>query len=44
MQMIEKYYKNTDVMNLDMGNVGSGYYVGMALSDSGQVYGFKLYR
>ncbi|MDE6340224.1 MAG: Spi family protease inhibitor [Muribaculaceae bacterium] len=44
MQMLEKYYKDTQVMNLDMEGVASGFYVGLSLSDSGKVYGFKLYR
>lgn len=44
MQMMEKYYRDTPVMNLDMGGLGSGFYVALALSDSGKVYGFKLYR
>lgn len=44
MQVMEKYYKETNVMNIDLEALGSGYYVGMALSDKGNVYGFKLYR
>ena len=44
MQMMEKYYKETSLMNLDMSALGSGYYVALALADSGKVYGFKLYR
>lgn len=44
MQTMEKYYRDTPVMNLDMGGLGSGYYVALALADSGKVYGFKLYR
>ncbi len=43
-QVMEKYYKDTQILNLDMGAIGSGYYVGLVLSDSGKVYGFKLYR
>lgn len=44
MQVMEKYYKDTPILNLDMGVTGSGYYVGLVLSDSGKIYGFKLYR
>ncbi len=44
MQMMEKYYKETSFMNLDMSALASGYYVALALADSGQVYGLKLYR
>jgi len=44
MQMMEKYYRETALMNLDISALGSGYYVALALADSGKVYGFKLYR
>ncbi len=44
MQMMEKYYKETSLMNIDMSVLGSGYYIGLALADSGNVLGFKLYR
>ncbi len=44
MQMMGKYYKETSFMNLDMSALASGYYVALALADSGQVYGLKLYR
>lgn len=44
MQMMEKYYKETPLMNIDMSVLGSGYYIGLALADSGNVFGFKLYR
>lgn len=44
MQMMEKYYKETSLMNLDLSALASGYYVALALADSGEVYGFKLYR
>ena len=44
MQMMEKYYKETSLMNIDMSVLGPGYYIGLALADSGNVFGFKLYR
>ena len=44
MQMMEKYYKETSLMNLDLSALASGYYVALALADSRKVYGFKLYR
>lgn len=44
MQMMEKYYKETSVANLDMSALGNGYYVMLALSENGKVYGLKLYR
>lgn len=44
MQMMEKFYKDTALVNIDMSQLGSGYYVMLALSDEGKVYGIKLYR
>lgn len=44
MQMMEKYYKDTAFVNIDLSQLGSGYYVMLALSDEGKVYGIKLYR
>ena len=44
MQMMEKYYKETSLMNIDMSVLGSGYYIGLALADRGNVFGLKLYR
>lgn len=44
MQMMEKYFKETDVVNIDLTALSSGYYVSLILSDSGKIYGLKLYR
>lgn len=43
-RMQEKYYKDTNVINLDLSSLPSGFYVMMALGDDGRVYGFKLFR
>lgn len=44
MQMLEKYFKETDTVNIDLEGLSSGYYVGLAMSEVGNVYGFKLFR
>lgn len=44
MQVMEKYYKETSLMNIDLSALASGYYVALAIADSGEIYGFKLYR
>lgn len=41
---IEKYFPNTDVVNLNIESLPSGFYAGLVLCDSGKIYGFKLYR
>lgn len=43
-KMIEKYFKNTDVVNLDISSLPGGFYALMALSDNGNVYGMKIFR
>lgn len=44
MQMLEKYFKETDIVNIDLEGLSSGFYVGLAMSESGNIYGFKLFR
>lgn len=44
MQMMEKYYHDSNTINIDMSALGSGYYIMLAISDNGLVYGIKLYR
>lgn len=41
---LEKYFKNTDTVNLDISALPSGFYAMMALSDNGKIYGMKLFR
>ena len=41
---IEKYYKETPVVNLNIESLPGGFYVGVALTESGKIYGFKLFR
>lgn len=43
-KMQEKYYVDTDVINLDLSAMPSGYYVLLALSEDGRVHGLKLPR
>lgn len=43
-RMMEKYYKGTDVLNLDLSSMPQGFYAVLVLADDGKVYGFKLYR
>lgn len=43
-KMMEKYYGDTNVMNLDFSSLPQGLYVLVALCDDGKVYGLKLYR
>jgi len=40
----EKYYKETPLVNINMESLPSGFYVGMVLTDSGKINGFKLFR
>lgn len=40
----EKYYKNTNVANINIESLPEGFYVCMVLTDSGKIYGFKLAR
>lgn len=41
---MERYFKETPVVNIDLSALTPGFYVGLVLSDSGKIYGFKLYR
>lgn len=40
----ERYFRDTPVVNMDISALVPGFYAGIVLSDSGQLYGFKLYR
>lgn len=44
MQMMEKYFKETRVMNIDLSALLPGYYIGLGMADSGKIYGFKFCR
>lgn len=44
MQMMEKYFKETRVMNIDLSALSPGYYIGLGMADSGKIYGFKFCR
>lgn len=43
-RMMERYYGDTNTMNLDLSSLPVGYYVLMAMCDDGKVYGIKLAR
>ncbi|MCM1370255.1 MAG: Spi family protease inhibitor [Candidatus Amulumruptor caecigallinarius] len=43
-KMMERYYGDTNIMNLDISNMPAGFYVVLTLSDDGKVYGIKIYR
>lgn len=44
MQVLEKYFKNTNKAFINIEGEGSGYYVAMCLSNAGKIYGTKLSR
>ncbi|MCM1440315.1 MAG: hypothetical protein NC131_14095, partial [Roseburia sp.] len=44
LQVNERYFKDTQTVFLSLEGETSGYYVAMALSDNGKIYGFKLSR
>lgn len=44
MQVLERYFKNTQTAFINLEGEGSGYYVAMCLSNSGKVFGTKLSR
>lgn len=44
MKVMERYYKDTDTVNIDLSSLPSGFYVMMSLGEDGHVYGIKLYR
>lgn len=44
LRKIERYYQSTPQMAVDLSGLGSGYYVVMALGESGNIYAFKLTR
>jgi len=43
-KMLERYFKDTDRVNLDLSFLPAGFYAMLALGDDGRVYGLKLYR
>lgn len=44
LQVMEKYFRETSAVNLDLGALAPGYYVSIAMGESGKLYGLKLYR
>lgn len=43
-KMLERYFKDTDRVNLDLSALPAGFYAVLALGEDGRVYGLKLYR
>lgn len=43
-KMLERYFKNTDTVNVDLSALPVGFYATIALGDDGRVYGLKIYR
>lgn len=43
-QVSERYFKDSPIVFLNLEGEANGFYVAMALSESGKVYGFKLAR
>lgn len=41
---VERHYGFSNIVNLDISSLPSGYYVLMALSENGKVYGLKIFR
>ncbi|MDE6717020.1 MAG: Spi family protease inhibitor [Muribaculaceae bacterium] len=40
----EKYFRDTQTVNVDLSALAPGFYAGLVLGESGKIYGFKLYR
>lgn len=43
-KMIERYFKDTDTVNLDISSLPVGFYALLALSEDGHIYGLKVFR
>lgn len=44
MRVMERSFKDSDLINLDISSLPAGFYAMLALGDDGHVYGIKLYR
>lgn len=44
MRVMERTFKDNDLINLDISSLLAGFYAMLALGDDGHVYGIKLYR
>lgn len=44
LRQLEKYFKDTNVVNLDMSSLPAGFYAMVAMGENGKIYGFKLNR
>lgn len=43
-KVMEKYYPDTETVNIDLSALPQGFYVLLALGDDGRIYGIKVYR
>lgn len=43
-RVIERYFKNTNTVNLDLSSLPVGFYALMVLGEDGKIYGYKVYR
>lgn len=43
-KMMERYYHDTETVNIDISSLPAGFYAMLALGEDGRVYGLKLYR
>lgn len=43
-KMMEKYFTNSEIINLDISSLPAGFYALMSLGEDGKVYGMKLFR
>ncbi len=44
LRQMEKYFKNTNLVNLDLSSLPVGVYAMIAMDNNGKLYGFKLFR
>jgi len=44
LRQMEKYFKNTNLINLDLSSLPVGVYAMLAMDYNGKLYGFKLFR
>lgn len=44
MRVMERSFKDSDLINLDISSLPAGFYAMLALGDDGHIYGIKLYR
>lgn len=43
-RVMEKYFKNTNIINLDLSSLPSGFYALLVIGEDGHIYGEKIFR